>query len=92
MTRRTLTAVAAIGFVLTVLASLATASEAVRMSQDDLKLKLDDPSVVIVDVRSHTDWILSREKIKGAERENYRDFERWATKYPKDKTIVLYCA
>jgi rhodanese-related sulfurtransferase len=71
---------------------LATASEAARMSQDDLKLKLDDPNVAIVDVRSYTDWTLSREKIKGARRENYRDFEGWATKYPKEKTIVLYCA
>lgn len=92
MIGRTLTAVLAIGFVLSMLAPLATASEAVRMSQDDLKLKLGEPDVVIVDVRSYTDWILSREKIKGAERENYRDFEGWATKYPRDKIIVLYCA
>ncbi|MCU0538763.1 MAG: hypothetical protein MUD16_16520 [Desulfobacterales bacterium] len=92
MTRRTLAAVAAIGFVLAMLAPSAAASEAARMSPDDLKLKLGDPEVVVLDVRSHTDWFLSREKIQGAERENYRDFEGWAAKYPKAKTIVLYCA
>ncbi len=92
MIRRTMTAVVVLGFIVNMLAPLATAAETVRMSQEDLKLKLDDPDVVIVDVRSYTDWILSWDKIKGAQRENYRDFEGWATKYPKEKTIVLYCA
>ncbi len=92
MIRRTMTAIVALGFIVNALTPFATAAEAVRMSQEDLKLKLDDPDVVIVDVRSYTDWILSWDKIKGAQRENYRDFEGWATKYPKEKTIVLYCA
>jgi predicted sulfurtransferase len=92
MIRRTMTAIVALGFIVNALTPFATAAEAVRMSQEDLKLKLDDPDVVIVDVRSYTDWILSGDKIKGAQRENYRDFEGWATKYPKEKTIVLYCA
>lgn len=70
----------------------AASAEAVRMSQEELKSRLEEPALVIVDVRSHTDWFLSREKIKGAARENYRDFEGWAAKYPKEKTIVLYCA
>jgi rhodanese-related sulfurtransferase len=47
---------------------------------------------VVIDVRSYTDWLLSGDKIKGAVRENYRDFEGWSAKYSKDKTIVLYCA
>jgi len=25
-------------------------------------------------------------------REDYRDFDDWSAKYPKDKTVVLYCA
>ncbi len=91
MMRRALLALAAIavGFSLGLPAASA---EAVRMSQEELKSRLEDPALVIIDVRSYTDWFLSREKIKGAERENYRDFEGWASKYPKDKTIVLYCA
>jgi len=92
MRYRTVKAIAGIGFVLIMLASLVTASEADRMSQDDLKLKLGGSDIVIVDVRSYTDWTLSREKIKGALREDYRNFKGWEAKYPKDKTIVLYCA
>lgn len=62
------------------------------MGKDELKAKLEDPEVVLVDVRSYTDWLLSGDKIRGAVRENYRDFGGWYAKYPKDKTIVLYCA
>jgi rhodanese-related sulfurtransferase len=70
----------------------ALAAEAARINKDELKAKLGNPDVVIIDVRSHTDWLFSGDKIKGALRENYRDFEGWYAKYPKDKTIVLYCA
>lgn len=68
------------------------AAEAPRMEKDELKAKLGNPEVVVIDVRSYTDWLLSGDKIKGAVRENYRDFDGWSAKYPKDKTIVLYCA
>jgi len=70
----------------------AFAAEAARMDKDELRAKLGDPDVVIIDVRSHTDWLFSGDKIKGALRENYRDFEGWYANYPKDKTIALYCA
>jgi rhodanese-related sulfurtransferase len=70
----------------------AGASDAPRMPKDELKSMLDDPGVVVVDVRAYTDWILSTEKIRGAVREDYRDFDAWSAKYPKDKTVVLYCA
>ena len=68
------------------------AADALRMEKDQLKANLDNPGIVIIDVRSYTDWLFSKDKIKGAVRENYRNFEEWNTKYPKDKTIVLYCA
>ena len=74
------------------LASPALAADAPRMEKDQLKASFGNPGVVIIDVRSYTDWIFSNDKIKGAVRENYRDFEEWSAKYPKDKTIVLYCA
>jgi len=70
----------------------AFAAEAPRIEKDDLKSKLGDPDVVIIDVRSYTDWLLGGDKVKGAVRENYRDFDGWQAKYPKDKTLVLYCA
>jgi predicted sulfurtransferase len=73
------------------LASVVAGAEAVRMDKDDLKALLGEPNVVIIDVRAYTSWFLAGEKIKGAVRENYRNFDAWADKYPKDKTIVLYC-
>ena len=72
--------------------SEALAAEAARIDKDELRAKLGDANVAIIDVRSYTDWLLSGDKIKGAARENYRDFEGWYAKYPKGKTIVLYCA
>lgn len=74
------------------LASPALAADAPRMEKEQLKASLGNPGIVIIDVRSYTDWLFSNAKIKGAVRENYRDFEEWSGKYPKDKTIVLYCA
>ena len=68
------------------------AAEAPRMEKEQLKAQLGNPDVVVLDVRAFTDWVMTKEKIKGAVRENPRDVEGWSGKYPKDKTIVLYCA
>ncbi len=70
----------------------AGASEAPRIAKDELKRVIDDPGVVVIDVRAYTDWILASEKIRGAVREDYRDFDDWSAKYPRDRTVVLYCA
>ena len=70
----------------------AGASDAPRIAKDELKSVIDDPGVVVIDVRAYTDWILASEKIRGAVREDYRDFDDWSAKYAKDKTVVLYCA
>ncbi len=53
---------------------------------------LGKPDVIIIDVRTNYDWDKSKEKIKGAVREEGTKFNSWMKKYPKDKTIVLYCA
>jgi hypothetical protein len=63
-----------------------------RMTIDELKSRLSDASLVIIDVRAIGDWNGSSIKIKGARREVYADAEKWASKYDNDKTIVLYCA
>ena len=68
------------------------AAEAPRMEKEQLKAQLGNPDVVVLDVRAFTDWFMTKEKIKGSVRENPRDVEDWIGKYPKDKTIVLYCA
>lgn len=63
-----------------------------RLTIDELKSRLGDPALVVIDVRSSADWNGSSIKIKGAVREVYANAAKWASKYDKDKTIVLYCA
>jgi rhodanese-related sulfurtransferase len=77
---------------LCMLVQSAIAAEVPRMTKEELKSRLDDPDVVIVDVRIGKDWKGSEFKIKGAVREDPTDFSSWADKYPKGKTLVLYCA
>ena len=66
--------------------------EAARMTQEELKGRLGDPAVVIVDVRTEGSWKASESKIKGAVREDPSGVEEWINKYPKDKTLVFYCS
>lgn len=68
------------------------AAEAPRMPKEDLKARLGTSDLIIIDARAMTDWLSAKEKIKGATRENPGNVEEWIHKYPKDKTIVLYCA
>jgi hypothetical protein len=68
------------------------AADAPRIEKDELKTMLGNPEVVVIDVRSYSDWLLSGDKIKGAVREDYRGFAGWEAKFPRDKTLVLYCA
>jgi rhodanese-related sulfurtransferase len=63
-----------------------------RMSKEDLKSRLGDANIVIIDVRIGADWEQSDSKIKGAVRESPQDVAAWVKKYTKEKTIVLYCA
>jgi len=64
-----------------------------RISKEELKALLNDPSVVVIDVRTDWSWQESDKKIKGAIREDpLGDVKAWALRYPKDKKIVLYCA
>ena len=63
-----------------------------RMTKEELKAMMDNPDVVIIDVRYEKHWTGSDKMIKGAIRENYDDVKSWADKYGKDKTLVLYCA
>jgi hypothetical protein len=63
-----------------------------RMSIDDLKTRLDSPDIIILDVRTGWSWTSSNRKIAGAVREDPKEFPRWYDKYPKGKTLVLYCS
>lgn len=61
------------------------------ITKEQLVKLIDNPTVTVLDVRVDQDWTDSRQKIKGAVREEPREFLAWAPKYPKDRQIVLYC-
>ena len=79
-------------FMVGIFTAWAKSADAPRMKKDELKGMLGSPDLVIVDVRYGKDWTDSDLKIKGAVREDPKAFESWADKYPKNRTIVLYCA
>jgi rhodanese-related sulfurtransferase len=79
-------------FMVGILTSFAKSAEAPRMTTDELMAMLGNPDLIIIDVRYGKDWTESDVKIKGAVREDPEAFDSWAKKYPKDKTLVFYCA
>lgn len=71
---------------------VSAAEEPRRVTKEELRPRLGDPQVVIVDVRTGRDWSRSDRKISGAVREEPGDDGEWVKRYPKERTIVLYCA
>ena len=69
----------------------ARADDAQTMTKEQLLPLLGKSDVIIIDVRTKYDWDESKVKIPGAVREEGMKFGSWMKKYPKDKTIVLYC-
>jgi len=69
-----------------------SAASVERMSTDELKSRLGDADLVVLDVRGSWDLVKSDNKIAGSERVQPGGAKQWAGNYPKDKTIVLYCA
>ena len=61
-------------------------------TKEELKAMIDNPNVVIVDVRTNAGWSESKLKIKGALREDPTKVKSWIEKYPLDKTFVFYCS
>jgi rhodanese-related sulfurtransferase len=53
---------------------------------------LDNPRVVVVDVRTNPEWNMSKVKIKGAVREDPTRVKSSIEKYSPDKTFVFYCS
>ena len=76
--------------ILCVFAQATLAEEVARMTQEGLKAKIDNPDVIIVDVRIKKDWNAGEFKIKGAVRVDPKKPITLAEMYPKDSTIVLY--
>ena len=62
------------------------------ITKEDLKERLDNPGLIIIDVRVERGWQSSDRKIKGAVWEDPDDVSAWAGRYSKDKNLVLYCS
>ena len=62
------------------------------VGKDHVKQELANPDVIVIDVRTPSSWDSSPWKVQGAKRESPAQVNEWIAKYPKDKTIVLYCA
>ena len=66
--------------------------EVPRMTKEELRSLLGNPDVIIFDVRTGASWAENKLKIKGAVREDPKEANSWAPKYPKEKTLVFYCS
>jgi rhodanese-related sulfurtransferase len=67
------------------------ASKVPMVSKQTLKSWLNDPNVMIIDVRLGS-YDTSKKKIKGAVRKDPYNVKSWASTLPKNKKIVLYCS
>ena len=62
-----------------------------RISVTDAEKLMDNPDVVIIDVRKKKSWWRSTIKIYGAVREDPSNVSQWSDKYSKTSTLILYC-
>ena len=92
MKKRLLLAALSIFFMVAGCTMFEKSGDTPRMTKDELKVILGNSDLLIIDVRYGKDWTDSDLKIKGAIREDPQAFDSWANKYPKDKTLVFYCA
>lgn len=60
------------------------------ITKEELKNKLEDADLLILDVRSGKDWKSSEFKIQGAVRKDPKDFTSWGSQFEKDQKLVLY--
>jgi len=72
-------------------AGIVSAAPVPKITAEELALMLNDPDLIVIDVRLERDWKSSPLKIKGAVWEDFLEVNSWAEEYPKDKTVVLYC-
>jgi len=80
-------------FLIMAFTGVSLAKDAPRISKEELKTLMGKANVVILDVRVKGDWEGSKEKIRGAVWEDPgKKTKDWADKYPKDRTLVFYCA
>ena len=90
MVKNVISMVLMVFFILT--SGIARADDAHTMTKEQLLPILAKSDVIVIDVRSNYDWDKSKAKLPMAVREEPMKFASWMNKYPKDKTLVLYCA
>ena len=73
------------------LPAIASASDVPKIDKKTLNAMLNNPDLIIIDVRREREWKSSSLKIRRAAWEDFLGVDIWAQKYPKNKTIVLYC-
>ena len=73
-------------------ASFAADKDVALMTKEELRGQMQNPEVMIIDVRTGRDWSGSDQKIVGALRADPKDQDSWPKETFKDKTLVLYCA
>ena len=67
--------------------------EVPKISKEKLLSLMENPEVIVLDVREGGSWKDSRYKIRGAVREDpEKDVQGWFDKYPRGKTLVFYCS
>lgn len=64
--------------------------QGVKITAHQLLKSLNNPKVLILDIRTTGSWQKSEYKIKGAVRKNPKRFDSWADDLPADKWLVLY--
>lgn len=90
--RWSLLAVAGMVLAVAATAGVTWSADAPRMTKEELKARLGDPELLILDLRRGGDWTDSEHKIQGAIRQEDKPYLAWAIQYPKAQTLVLYCA
>ncbi len=71
--------------------AMAADDDAPRITKEELKAKLGDPAVTVIDVRYKANWKKSGQKITKAVREDPNEISSWVGKYKKDQMLVFYC-
>jgi rhodanese-related sulfurtransferase len=71
--------------------AIAADDDAPRITKGELKAKLGDPAVTVIDVRYKANWKKSGQKIANAVREDPNEISSWVGKYKKDQVLVFYC-
>lgn len=64
--------------------------QAPAITPDELHAILDEPDVLVLDVRIETDWEGSRNQIPGAVRKDPNAVDAWAEEIDKGKRVITY--